>query len=219
MVAQAGPVKHLRAGAQPAVLANLQRAFRAGPLLQRQGRDIIQIVFPAAEQIRERGHHAVVLHRQLVRRKHDAVGRETHVFADGDVAVLAIEVRVAPDVNAVSQDDAPVVGALGIDHGAVVEHHTVAQHDLVGMADRDVLAEHHLAPAGLEQRGIELHPQEQPQRPAQTADEREQDLRPDNLAQAHVAVHQRAVRARRRALRDFLDLEFRRFSHNSIPIL
>ena len=76
-------------------------------------------------------------------------------------------------------------------------------------ADEVKKAGHTVVPFAQAQKDLRIYLREE----ADTDTQREQDLGPDDLPEPQVAVHQRTVRAEGRALRDFLDLEFRGFSH------
>ena len=86
------------------------------------------------------------------------------MILDDDVAVLAAEDGVAADEHAVADDDAAVVGALGVEAALIVDDHVVADADLVRMAQRDVHAEDDVAADRAEDQRIQLGAEEQAER-------------------------------------------------------
>jgi hypothetical protein len=66
------------------------------------------------------------------------------MLARSSIAVFAAEDRIAADEHAAANGDAVIVRALGVQAAQVVHDHVVADVNLVGMAQRDVHAEHHV---------------------------------------------------------------------------
>ncbi len=93
--------------------------------------------------------------------KNLAVEAEVGVIADDDVAVLAAEDGVAAHEHPGPDDDAGVVRPLRVEAAAVVDHHVVADRDLVRVAEGDVDAEDDVAPDRAEDQRIELAAEEQ----------------------------------------------------------
>ena len=176
---------------QPHAVAHLD-ATRSAALLEHGNVDaVIQMV--AAHEIRVGRHQDALPHRHARCGKDLAVEPDVRVIANDDVAVLAAEDGVTPDEDPVADRNAPVVGALGVEAALVVDDHVVADLNLVGMPEGDVLAEHHVAPHPAEDQRIELRPQQQAQRPGHRAGQQHDELESDERPPAGLANHQLAI--------------------------
>ena len=78
------------------------------------------------------------------------------MVVDDDVAVLATQDRVASDEHPVTDADAFVVGAFGIQATTIVDHDVVTNPNLVRVTQYDVDPETHVASAPAKKQGIEL---------------------------------------------------------------
>jgi hypothetical protein len=119
----------------------------------------------AADDIGIGGEESAAADRHAAGGKELAVEADIGVVAQLDIAVLAREDCVASNEYAVPDPDAAVRLALGVHEAVVVDDHIVADMNLVGVAEHDVLAENHVSAARAEQERIERLAQDETERP------------------------------------------------------
>src|SRR6185295_11125677 len=109
----------------------------------------------AADHVAIRGEQGARAELDASRREYFAVEADIRALADHDVAVLAGQDGIAADERACADRDASIGVALRVDQALIVNHHVIADADLVRMPEDDVLSEDHAAAARSEEHRIQ----------------------------------------------------------------